>query len=713
MSSVPPAAFNTSQPARIGAGGDTVTLVEGATFCVSDRRGDIVVGRPHGLFFRDARVLSRCELRVDGQLPESLSVESSEAFVTQFILRRAPRVGRVDSTLLLVRERLVAKGLRETISVENLDHEPTVVSLELYLDADFADLFAVKEGRAGAVSGADMAVVAGELVLQEREDRARGLTVMASGEPIVQPGSLTWRVVVPARARWQTEIVAQPTWADQKAKTLLDHGEQLQSSGPARKIEAWRDTATTVHADHRVLAKVLQQTESDLGALLIHDDENGADRSYVAAGAPWFMTLFGRDSLLTAWMALPLDAGLAVGTLQQLAALQGRRVDPITEEQPGRILHEIRRGPASIDVLGGAIYYGSVDATPLFVMLVAECWRWGGDEAAVRSLLPAADAALAWAERYGDRDGDGFIEYQRATDRGLINQGWKDSFDGINDATGHTADPPIALCEVQGYHYAALLARAELAESFGDTARAARLYDRAQALRAKFLEAFWLPRHGWYAVALDGRKHPVDALTSNIGHCLWTGIPTDEHATTIVERLAGKEMDCGFGLRTLATTMGAYNPMSYHNGTVWPHDTAIAVAGLLRYRHVPGALALAQRLTTGLLDAADAFGTRLPELYCGFPRSQFRSPIPYPTSCSPQAWSSAAPLLLLRSFLGLDPHVPHRQISVSPHLPAAWGRIALTDLRLGNATIDLDAQGEEIVNISGMPDDWQLQTTAS
>ncbi|ETB27453.1 glycogen debranching N-terminal domain-containing protein [Mycobacterium avium] len=700
-------AFNGGAPAQIGSGGDAVTLVEGGTFCLSNRHGDVPVGTSYGLFFRDARVLSRWELRVDGQVAEALSVEATEAFAAQFILRRAPRSGLADSTLLIVRERLVADGLRETISLHNLDKESTVVSLELHADADFADLFAVKEGRA-ATAGADMHVADGELVLRGRADQVRGLTVSASGDPIVLPGSLNWRVVVPPGGRWQTEVMVQPTWSNRKVRTRIPRGKDIESSAPARKIERWRDTATTVETDHAGLAQVLRQTESDLGALLIHDAD-GRGRPYVAAGAPWFMTLFGRDSLLTAWMALPLDVGLSIGTLQRLAALQGRRVDALTEEEPGRIMHEIRRGPASADVLGGSVYYGTADATPLFVMLLAESWRWGADEAVIRSLLPAADAALAWAEQYGDRDGDGFVEYRRATDRGLINQGWKDSFNGINDAKGRVAEPPIALCEVQGYVYAALLARAELAEGMGELVQAAQLRERAQALRTRFGEAFWLPDRGWYAVALDGRKDRVDALTSNVGHCLWTGIATDEHAAAIVERLAGEEMDSGFGLRTLATTMGAYNPMSYHNGSVWPHDTAITVSGLLRYGHIPGALALAERLATGLLDAAAAFGGRLPELFCGFPRSQFASPVPYPTSCSPQAWASAAPLLLLRSFLGLDPHVPNRALTVTPHLPAEWGRIALSNLRLGATTVQLEAEGET-VKVQGLGDDWQLVT---
>lgn len=702
-----PSALNSGEPAGLGFGSDTVTLVEGATFCLSDRHGDVLAGGSHGLFFRDARVLSRWELRVDGRPPEPLSAHTPEAFAAQFILRRPPRAGLADSTLLVVRERIIAEGMRETITLHNLAGESTVVTLELHADADFADLFTVKEGRAPH-GGAELTVVGGELVLHDRSEAVRGLTVTASGEPTVMPGSFTWRVVLPPHQRWQVEIDVQPTWASPRANSRIRVGEHAASHTPAQKMKEWRDTTTTVETDHLGLAEVLQRSESDLGALLIHDD-SGEGEPFVAAGAPWYMTLFGRDSLLTAWMALPLDCGLSVGTLRQLAQLQGRCVDPITEEQPGRILHEIRRGPASADVLGGTVYYGAVDATPLFVMLLGESWRWGADEDFVRSLLPAADAALAWAARYGDSDGDGFIEYRRATDRGLINQGWKDSFDGINDAAGHTAEPPIALCEVQGYQYAALLARAEMAETFGEPATEARLRERAETLRTRFGEAFWLPNKGWYAIALDAAKKPVDALTSNIGHCLWTGIAADEHVEAIVERLSGEDMDCGFGLRTLAASMGAYNPMSYHNGSVWPHDTAITVAGLMRYRHVPGAIQLAQRLATGLLAAAEAFGGRLPELYCGFPQSQFGTPVPYPTSCSPQAWASAAPLLLVRAFLGLQPDVPHRQLTVSPQLPPQWGRTALTDLHLGDATVHIEAEGDS-VKVRGLPDDWEVRT---
>ena len=425
------------------------------------------------------------------------------------------------------------------------------------------------------------------------------------------------------------------------------------------------------------------------------------------------MTLFGRDSLLTGWMTLPLNVGLALGTLETLARVQGRRVDPLTEEEPGRILHELRLGPDNDETLGGSHYYGTVDATPLFVMLLAECLRWGGDPERVRRLLPAADEALAWVENYGDRDGDGFVEYRRATDRGLSNQGWKDSFDAISDRAGRLAESPIALCEVQGYVYAAYLARAYLAETLdGDTTGAAAWRATAAGLRNAFHERFWLPDRGWYALALDGSKRTVDALGSNVAHALWTGIATDKCAAVLIQHLAEPTMDSGYGLRTLSADMARYNPMSYHNGSVWPHDTAIAVAGLLRYAHLPGSVELAQRLTRGLLDAAAAFGGRLPELFCGFPRAQFKPPVPYPTSCSPQAWASAAPLLLVRAFLGLDPDVPRRRLDLAPRVPEDWGRLNVTRLRLGAEVVHVHAHPDG-ASVSGLPEGWAVGEPAA
>jgi glycogen debranching enzyme len=701
--------FNGGEPVITGPAGEVVTLVEGSTFCLSDAAGDITPGTAQGLFVRDARVLSRWELRLDGRRPQSLTVLAPDAYAARFVLRRPPLPGLADSTLLLVRERLVGEGLRETITIRNLGVEATTCVLTLFAEADFADLFAVKEGREPG-GGAETVVTGHEMQLASRGDAGRRLRITASADPLVTPGCLSWRIVVPARGQWSTEVVMEPMAAGRWIAPGFRPGEHLDSSEAARKLRAWRMASTGIQVTNPALSSVLERTETDLGALQIPDPHTG--RPFVAAGAPWFMTLFGRDSLLTAWMVLPLDLTLAVGTLQTLAAGQGRTVNPVTEEEPGRILHELRRGPDSDQALGGSHYYGSVDATPLFVMLTAEAWRWGADEATIRQLLPAVDAAMDWLDRYGDRDGDGFVEYQRATDRGLANQGWKDSFDAISFADGTPARTPLALCEVQAYAYAAWLARAELAEAFHDPQRAQRCRERAARLREAFAERFWLPDQGWYALALDGAKRPVDSLTSNTAHALWTGIALDEHAAVLIERLADPSMDSGYGLRTLSAEMAAFNPMSYHNGSVWPHDTAIAVAGLLRYSHLPGAVELAHRLAAGLIDAAAAFGGRLPELYCGFGRDEFAPPVPYPTSCSPQAWAAAAPLLLVRAALGLDPHVPRRTVRLTPHLPRHWGRLTLSDLRLGPATLRISAEGGR-AEVTGLPAGWTVDGPVS
>ncbi|MGY1843597.1 amylo-alpha-1,6-glucosidase [Modestobacter sp. SYSU DS0875] len=694
--------LNATEPVRIGADGGLVTLVDGSTFCLSTATGDVVPGDVQGLYFRDARVLSRLELRLDGGVPQPLSVQPEETYGARFVLRRPPAGGRADSTLLLVRERLVADGLREVVTLQNLAAEATTATLTLWLGADFADLFAVKAGRADA--GEVMAQVEGTALVLAGRDGERGLRVSATGDVVVTPSAFTWRVVVPPRGRWSTEVTVQPVLEGRLVPPRVDRGQGMETSRPAHQLREWRRASTAVTADHPVLAEVLRRTEDDLGVLQIRDQLG--DRPVVAAGAPWFMTLFGRDSLLTAHMALPLETSLALGTLETLARLQGRTVDPLNEEEPGRILHELRLGPDRDSALGSSRYYGTVDAAPLFVSLLTEAWRWGAAEDEVRALLPAADAALEWMDRYGDRDGDGFLEYQRATDRGLLNQGWKDSFDGVNDAAGRLGEPPIALAEVQGYAYAARLARADLAESFGDPLTASRLRRRAAELKDAFAERFWLPDRGWFAVALDRDKRPLDALTSNAAQCLWSGIVTDEHAVVLVQRLADAAMDSGFGLRTLAEGMGAYNPMSYHNGSVWPHDTALAVAGLVRYAHVPGAVELAQHLADGLLDAAAAFGGRLPELFCGFSRAEFDPPVPYPTSCSPQAWASAAPLLLVRALLGLELDVPRRRLRLRPRLPESWGRVVLDGLDLGGAQqVRIKAVGDR-AEVTGLPDGW-------
>jgi len=417
----------------------------------------------------------------------------------------------------------------------------------------------------------------------------------------------------------------------------------------------WISAVPKLRTADRNLSAAFDRAIEDIGALRLHDP-TGRHRPVIAAGAPWYMTLFGRDALISSYMALPIDPTLALGVLEALAELQGRGVDVTSEEEPGRIMHETRYlGIDAPTLTGGNTYYGSVDATPLFVFLLGELSRWGLGEEPLRQLLTNADRALTWMHDYGDRDGDGYIEYHKTSERGLTNQGWKDSADGIRYHDGRVADAPLALCEVQAYAYAAHRARAAMARRLNQPDIVAQHTQRADDLKARFNRDFWLDDYGWYAVALGPDKQPVDSLTSNIGHCLWAGIVDEDRAPLIAKNLLSPQMWNGWGIRTLADDERAYDPMSYHCGTVWPHDGALCAAGLRAYGFDDEALTVAH----GLLAASSAWNGRLPECFSGLDRADVETPIPFPTSCSPQAWAAATPFLLLRIMLGLEPDDEH------------------------------------------------------
>lgn len=397
---------------------------------------------------------------------------------------------------------------------------------------------------------------------------------------------------------------------------------------------------------------------------------------------------------------MPVDPSLALGTLQTLADRQGTVVDAMSEEEPGKILHEVRLDVSSGLSLGGkSVYYGSVDATPLFVSVLGSVSRWGFAPETIAALLPNADRALDWIRDYGDKDGDGFVEYERLNPRGLINQGWKDSWDGINFADGRLAEPPIALCEVQAYVYDAYLSRAWMAYDADDPVLGKELADRAEQLKRRFNEQFWIPEHGYYAIALDSKKRQVDACASNMGHCLWVGLVDDDKAPLVAERLMSAEMFSGWGVRTLASDMGAYNPASYHNGSVWPHDNAVIAAGLMRY----GFVAEAQRIATALLEAAEFTDGRLPELFCGFSREQFAAPVPYPTACSPQAWAATTPIFLVTSLMRFDTHVSRGGLWMDPAFPDSFGALHVTNAPMAGGRITIDIK-DSVPSVQGLPE---------
>ncbi len=718
--------------AAIGGAGGAVTLVDESTFAISDQAGDMVPGGAHGLFVRDTRILSRLELRIDGRALEPLAAVNDDPFSATFVSRGSPAAGRADSTLMIFRSRYVGQGMREDLQIRNFGPEPTVCVVEAFIDADFADLFAVKEGRArtdpdGEVTrtvdgdclalsyrrgplhrGVQLRFTATSTAGEDGSDGAAGSPPLPPRRPPTPALHLSEdhaaiEVVVPARGSWSACLEVVPVIESSLVLPRYRCGQPVERATPSERMARWRQRVPHVQTDHDGLRMVVTRSAEDLGALRIFDPDF-PERTVVAAGAPWFMTVFGRDSLLTAWSALLVDPDLALGVLQTLARFQGKDVNPLHDEQPGRILHEMRFGDAaSLSLGGGSIYYGSADATPLFVMLLGELRRWGLARELVDELLPNADRALAWIDDFGDADGDGYVEYQRATDRGLANQGWKDSWDGIRYADGRVADAPIALCEVQAYVYSAYLARAHFAFEAGDDAVYARYRKKAADLKAAFNRDFWLDDRGWFAVGLDADKKPIDSLTSNIGHCLWTGIVEEDKAQAVARHLLGPDLSSGWGVRTLATSMGGYNPVSYHCGSVWPHDTAIVAAGLARYGFEEGA----QRLVMALFEAAMAQGGRLPELYSGLDRDELSVPVGYPTSCSPQAWSAASPLLCLRTLLRLDPWVPYGKTWLSPMVPPAIGRLRVEGIPLAGARVDVTvADGE--VTVEGLPDGIEL-----
>lgn len=688
----------TTPVASLARGDGGVTLVEGQSFCISGRDGDISDDLPHGLFVLDSRILSRWLLRLDGHPLEPLTAEVTDPFHATFVGRGHPVEGHADADVVVFRDRDVGWGMREEIEVTNHGLVATEIELVLHVDVDFAELFAVKESRVRRRGEHGTELLGGAIRFVHRYDgRSSAVDVSAPGA-VAAPGRLEFQLSLAPGASWRTCVQVALTIDGEALEPRFRCGIERHDTEPAQRLATWRARLPLVVTSHTDLSEAVHRAGEDLGALRIFDPEH-PEVPVVAAGAPWFMTVFGRDSLLTAWMTLLADPRLAEGVLTTLARFQGEDEVATTEEQPGKILHEMRFGSAAgASLRGGDVYFGSVDATPLFVMLLGELRRWDLADDVVARLLPHADRALDWIAGWGDRDGDGYVEYRRLSPDGLANQGWKDSWDAVRHLDGTLADGPIALCEAQAYVYAAYVARAHFAREAGDAPTFARYRTMAADLRRRFNEDFWLEEEGWFALGLDGDKRPIGALTSNVGHCLWTGIVAPEKAAAVAARLVGDGMWSGWGIRTLSSSMRAFNPVSYHNGSVWPHDNALCAAGLARY----GFVEEAHRVIAGQVDAAAAFGGRLPELFAGFDRSRPGRPASYPTSCSPQAWAAASPLLWLRTLLRLDPWAPHGQVFIQPELPEWLPDLRVEGIVVAGRTLDVAVAGGEVsVDVHG------------
>ncbi|HEX7950386.1 MAG TPA: glycogen debranching N-terminal domain-containing protein [Candidatus Limnocylindrales bacterium] len=673
-------------------------------YLVSDAFGDIHPdSRGMGLYDGDTRVLSCSALRVGGERPVVLHSDPGGSWrgvvqATNPEYRKDPgdKMGGAETilrqTISIGRERTIAEAYRERLDIQN--HGPTTFDLdvELELDADYADIFEVR-GYARSGRGellptevtADGGLVFGYL---GRDGVTVRTHVAFDPAPQLEPatddqgGSVVARWKGPLRPgerrvfAWTVHPTSEP---DQAL-----HGLDPDALDPGHAHSTWLDAGARIETDNELVNQVLARSMSDL-RLLQSTDPQG--EPFIAAGVPWFSTLFGRDSLITSLQCLPFLPRLAFETLAILARRQATAEDPWRDAEPGKILHELRTGEMSrTGELPFSPYYGSIDATPLWLILLGETYDWTGDDALVERYWPNALAALEWIDTFGDRDGDGFVEYERRAETGLRNQGWKDSTEAIRWLDGTLAETPIALAEVQGYVFDAKRRLARLARHRGDAALADRLDAEALDLQRRFIEAFRLP-DGSVAMALDRSKRPVDAVGSNAGHCLWTGIVPVDQAPTVAAALGTPAMDSGWGLRTYAADQPGYNPIGYHIGTVWPHDTVIAAAGLRRY----GFDAAAGTLSGGLLSAAQHFPAfRLPELFCGFDRAATGAPIAYPVACSPQAWAAGASLMIISTILGLQADAASKRLTLDrPNLPSELTKVVVRGIRVGEASCDL------------------------
>jgi glycogen debranching enzyme len=664
-----------------------ITILEGSNFCISDQNGDFTF-TTSGLYAFDTRFLSRLELRVNGERPLLLSAGRVEYYSAAFYLRNPLAGELVQDAISIARHRFVGEGMQDRVRIQNQGMEKVGFEVALEFGNDFADIFAVKNydfalgDPLKALPLPDLAEARYEeaenqFVLEDEPFPAR-TQVIFSERGHVEPDKMRYWIELEPRASWELGIDVVPSLDQEEVRPKVAQRRFGEERGRVEaSLTAWNLRVPKLRSSWDDLDHVYPRSVADLASLRLRGG-NGLG-NLPAAGMPWFMTVFGRDTLITCLQTLMFGTELAHSALEVLAELQATEDDPLIDAEPGKIVHEIRRGKAANNWF--ASYYGTIDATPLYLILLSEVWRWTDDAALARQFKEPAMRALGWIDEWGDRDGDGFIEYAKRSETGLDNQSWKDSWDSQRFSDGSLAQSPIAPVEAQGYVYDAKRRLAELArEVWRERELAVRLDREADELQERFDEAFWTDaRGGYYVLALDGEKRQVDSLCSNLGHLLWSGIVPQERVDQVVDRLMGPDLWSGWGVRTMSAADAGFNPLSYHNGTVWPHDNSLIAWGLARY----GRWQEAQRIIRRMLNAAGHFEYQLPEVFAGLPRAETPFPIAYPTAARPQAWAAGAPVLLLQILLGMEPDRRQFQLhSILPlELPTWAGSFRLTGIR--------------------------------
>jgi len=697
------------------------TQKHGDTFSMFDHNGDVLSGPGSldGIYHRDTRYLSHFSLTIGGERPLLLSSMLRDDNALLIFDLANPDLEEDGGEIVLQHDRIHIRRTRflwrdtcfERLSVRNFDKAAHRLLFEIDFAADFADLFEVRGARRKERGKMHAPEVGRDRVVLAYTglDNVRRQTILRfDAAPNKLTGSrATYSVELEAGQTKQffIEIACGKTPSDMSARRQYFSG--LREA--RRETQASLKKAASVIGSNEIFNEAARRSVADL-YMLVTETEHGP---YPYAGIPWFSTVFGRDALITATQALWMDPSIAKGVLRHLAANQATEEDPAADAEPGKILHEVRFGEmAELREVPFRRYYGSVDSTPLFLMLAGAYFERTNDVATIRELWPNVRAALDWVQHYGDRDGDGFVEYGRRTISGLANQGWKDSWDAVFHADGELARGPIALCELQAYVYAAWKAASLMADALGMPDEALRYTARADELRKRFDEAFFDEELGTYVLALDGDKKPCRVRTSNAGHTLLTGIAYPDRAARVVATLMDRSSFSGWGIRTVATTEARYNPMSYHNGSVWPHDNALIAGGFSRY----GYRAEAARIFEGLFAAATYIDLRrLPELFCGFPRQRSRGPTFYPVACSPQAWAAVTPLYLMKCCLGMTFDPIASAVSFhQPMLPNFLDRVILRGISLPEGRLDVllrKLDTEVVVQVLDRQGDVSVTTT--
>ncbi len=674
---------------------DVLIIRERSSYLVADRQGNVSAGNTqgHGVYHADTRHLSVYNFSLDGAAPVVLLSTAELGYAMEQVMTNptivTPEGRRIArGSTEISRQRVVSDMIEEHLRITNFNPFPITLALLYEFDADFADIFDVR-GYQRESSGTLHPPEVGPHTIRYAYTGIDGRERSTKIDFDRTPARIDSR-----SALFGVSLQRRETVTLRVAISVNAHNRRSPKVGRldavAQHYRQWIDGCTQIFTDNEFFNRVMYRSLHDI-RMLLSESEDG--ESFLSAGTPWFDALFGRDSCIVSTQMLAYRPEIARNTLRLLAKSQGKEIDHVRDEEPGKILHELRFDELSrVGELPYSPYYGSIDSTPLFLMLVAEYYQWTADLRLVRELLPVISAAFDWMELFGETRSDGYLDYEKRSAKGLVNQGWKDSWDAVVHLNGTLAQPPIALAEVQGYAYAARTRLAPVLEKLGETKLAARLRRDAKRSRERFNQQFWLPGPRFYAMALDGARRPVESASTNPGHCLWTGLIDPERASDVVTRLLAADMFSGWGLRTLTAGSPRYNPLGYHLGTVWPHDNSVAAMGFKMY----GFEDELNEVATALFDASTSFPYfRLPELFGGETRSAHNAPVPYPVACRPQAWAAGAFPLMTQAILGLRPSAPEQRLSiVSPNLPYWLNSVQVRGLRVGNGTVTLHYRRE-------------------